>query len=70
MTRWTERPNNTPAQVREYLTDALAIVAELEVDGDLRGLVFTKAVELLSGKQIIMEQLAPAMMNAPVLGKH
>jgi hypothetical protein len=51
-----EGKHNTPEQVRGYLDDALAIVAELEPPGDLRALAFGKAIDLLAAKQIVFEQ--------------
>lgn len=61
----TEHHHNTPEQVRDYLRQALAIVDELDVPDDLRGLAFNRAVELVSGKQVVLQQLAPA---PPILG--
>jgi hypothetical protein len=61
-----EYPYNTSEQVRDYLTEALLIVDELDPPEDLRGLVFAKAAELVSGKQIVFEQ--PAML--PDLARH
>jgi hypothetical protein len=51
--------NNTDAQVSEYLTAALLLVAELDPPGDLREAVFNQAVGLYSGKQIVVEQIQP-----------
>jgi hypothetical protein len=51
-----EVPNNTPEQVLAYVNAALAIVAEVEPDDDLRAAVFAAAYAGVSGKQIIMEQ--------------
>jgi hypothetical protein len=59
--RQTEYPNNTPEQVREYLQQAADITAELDVAPDLAGIAFSKAVDLLSGKQIVLEQVALGM---------
>jgi hypothetical protein len=42
--------------VRGYLIEALAIVSELELSDDLRQLAFSKAVDLLAAKQIVLEQ--------------
>lgn len=44
-----------PERVRAYLDDARTIVTELGLDGDLRGLGFVKAVELLAGVHISVE---------------
>lgn len=54
-----EFQHNTPEQVREYLTEALAIVGELELDGELRVPAFQKAADLLAAKQITIEQVVP-----------
>jgi hypothetical protein len=55
--RRVEYPHHTTEQVRGYLEEACAIVAGLELDDDLRVPAFTKAVELLAAKQIVMEQI-------------
>jgi hypothetical protein len=55
-----EYPHNTPEQVRDYLLEALTIVAEIDPPGDLRGLAFSKAVDLVSAKQVTFEQM-PAL---------
>lgn len=54
--RYSERPNNTPEQVREYVAEALAIVDELDVPDDLREAAFTAAVNLSASKQVLAEQ--------------
>ncbi len=59
-----EIPHNTPEQVRGYLTDALNLVAELDPPSDLRGITLSKAVDLISAKQIVMEQV---QMQPPLL---
>jgi hypothetical protein len=57
-----EYQHNTLEQVRDYLLEALTIVAEIDPPGDLRGLAFSKAVDLVSAKQVIFEQM-PAIPN-------
>jgi len=57
--RRVEVPNNTPEQVRGYIEDAITLVELLEPPQDLREAVFTVAANLLSGKQILMEQPQP-----------
>jgi len=57
--RRTEHQHNTPEQVKQYLEQALAIVAELELADDLRVPAFEKAVDLCAGKQITFEQVVP-----------
>lgn len=67
--RRTEQHHNTRDQVREYISAAAAIVAELELDGDLKVPAFEKAVDLCAGKQITFEQVAPAAMDLRMLGR-
>lgn len=57
--RRQEEPHNTPVQVREYLSEALAIVDELELADELRVPAFQKACDLLAAKQIMFEQVVP-----------
>ncbi len=59
--RRIELPHNTPEQVREYITSALALVDDLDPPGDLRQAVFVKAVEFYSAKAITVEQIAPGI---------
>lgn len=61
-----EYPHHTPEQVRGYLIEALAILAELELTDDLRPLAFSKAVDLLAAKQILVEQAQPAGLAWPI----
>jgi hypothetical protein len=58
--------HNTPEQVHHYLEQALAIVDSLELTDDLRVPAFNKAVDLVAGKQITLEQIAPNAI--PLLG--
>lgn len=55
--RRTEEQHNSPEQVSDYLSTALAIVAEVDPPEDLRGVVLAKAIDLVSGKQIFWEQV-------------
>ena len=50
--------HNTPEQAREYLREALTIVDELDPPADLRPLVFDKACNLVSAKNIAVEQVS------------
>ena len=52
----TEVPLNTREQVLEYLRAALELVDELQPPDDLRAVVFTKAADLVAGKQVFFEQ--------------
>lgn len=54
-----EIQHNTREQAKGYLEDALAIVAELEIDDELKGLAFTKAVDLIAAKQVMLEPVTP-----------
>lgn len=54
----------TREQVEQHLTDALVVVNACEIDGDLREAAFVKAVELLSGKQLV---LSPAETTGGLL---
>jgi hypothetical protein len=54
-----EIPNNTLEQVKLYVQDALTLTDTLEPPDDLRAAVFTAAVNLISGKQIVMQQPQP-----------
>jgi hypothetical protein len=62
-----EMPNNTPEQVRAYLGGALELVDELGPPDDLRRECFAKAVDLLSVKQILLEQPAPIGIPLPAM---
>lgn len=59
-----EAPHNTPGQVREYIADAIQLVADLDVPDDLRVAAFTKAADLYSGKQLFID---PSDAASPVL---
>jgi hypothetical protein len=61
--RRNEQHYNTRDQVRDYIATAAAIVAELELDGDLKVPAFEKAVDLVSGKQITFEQVDPSVLG-------
>jgi hypothetical protein len=56
---------NTRTEVHDYLQAGLDLVDALAPPDDLRELCFAKAVELLAGKQVVMEPIAQA---APFLG--
>jgi hypothetical protein len=51
--------------VRGYLEQAATIVAELELDDDLKVPAFDKAVELLAGSHLTIEQPAPSLLGQP-----
>jgi hypothetical protein len=54
-----EIQNNTYEQVKLYVSDALTLTETIDPPGDLREAVFTAAVNLISGKQIVMQQPQP-----------
>lgn len=56
--------------VRGYLEKAAAIVAELELDGDLKVPAFQKAVELLAGSHMTVDAnpIAGLGQRNPLLG--
>lgn len=62
-----EVANNSPEQVKDYLRDAISLADELTEGGAEWVAVFTKSVDLLSGKQIIMEQ-TPTLPLGNILG--
>jgi hypothetical protein len=61
--RITEHHHYTREQVSEHLRDALDVVDELGPADDLRVACFTKAVDLLSAKQRVMEQIVPGILG-------
>jgi hypothetical protein len=61
-----ELPNNTIEQVKQYVQDALTLTDTIAPPDDLREAVFTAAVNLISGKQIVMQQ--PQQMDLRGLG--
>ncbi len=64
--RTSEFHHNTPEQVRDYIVAALELVRDLEPDEDLRVSVFLQACQLISGKQVVIEQIAPVLPNMVV----
>jgi hypothetical protein len=67
--RTSEYPNNTPEQVREYLQGAADAVEDVNIPPDLIPVAFEKAIDLLSGKQIVLEQVGLGMA-IPQGGQH
>lgn len=61
--RRTEMQHNTLEQVRDYLREALDLVDELGPGDDLRGVCLAKAIDLISAKQIVMEQITPSVLG-------
>jgi hypothetical protein len=59
--RQTEYANNTPEQVREYLQGAADAVEAVDIPPDLIPVAFEKAIDLLAGKQIVLEQVGIGM---------
>jgi hypothetical protein len=56
-----------PEDVRSTLEEAAAIVAELELDDDLKVHAFDKAVELLAGKHLTVETPPSSLLGQPPL---
>lgn len=65
-----EFPHHTHAQIAGYLRDALAIVNEAELDGDLRTAAFLKVVDLLAAKQIVNTAAQLGVRGAGVIPAH
>jgi len=63
----TDYPHNTAEQVRGYIEGALELVDELDPPTDLREHVFVKACDLLSSKQVILEQTALGALPSGLL---
>lgn len=61
-----EYHHNTREQVVEYVTIALNIVEELDPPSDLREIAFSKALDMISAKQIVMEQTQPATLGMAI----
>lgn len=59
-----EIPNNTDAQVEEYVCKALSLVSELDPDPRLLASVFEQACALYASKQILMTQPQPMDLSA------
>lgn len=55
----TDLHYNTDEQVEEYISKGLALVAKLEVSGDLRVETFRLAVQLYSAKQVTPDMALP-----------
>jgi hypothetical protein len=63
-----EIPNNTDAQVEEYVCKALSLVSELDPDPRLLASVFEKACDLYASKQIVMTQPQPVDLSQIMRG--
>ena len=63
-----EEQFNTPEQARNYLHEALKIVEGLDPPDDLRVAVFTKAAELVAGKQVFFAQPQQVTVDPRKLG--
>jgi hypothetical protein len=57
----TELAHYTNQQAEEHLRDALQLVETVGPPEDLRAITFTKAVEMLSAKNIIAQPVAPIL---------
>ena len=67
--RYTERQNNTPEQVREYIQGAADIVEALDIPPDLTEAAFVQAILLLASKQLEAEQIGLGV-GVPGLNAH
>jgi hypothetical protein len=61
-----EYPNYTPEQVADHLSAALAVLEAIDPDDDDRPILLTKAIEMLSAKQIVMEQVQAGQFGLTV----
>ena len=57
---------NSPAQVRDWLAEALAIVEDADVELELRVPAFLKVFELLSAKHCTIDQVAGVIPNMTI----
>ena len=55
----------TADDIKGYLETAAAIVGELELDGDLKVPAFEKAVDLLAGRHLTVEQNPTGLLGQP-----
>ena len=64
----SEEHFHTPEQVRNHLAEALKIIEGLDPPEDLRVAAFTKAADLLSGKQVFFAQPQQVQIDPRKLG--
>jgi hypothetical protein len=69
MLQRAEHPSNTAEQVEQYIRDALELTERLAPPDDLRQIVFAKAVDLGSSKQVTLEQVGASPL-VPQLAPH
>lgn len=55
--------NNTPAEVRVWIDEALAIMGERAIDPLTHDLVLAKLLELLASKTMVTMQQQPVALN-------
>lgn len=58
---------HTDEDAQDVIGRAAAIVAALELDGDLRVPAFEKAVDLLAGRHLVVEAQAAGILGMPGL---
>ena len=65
-----EIPSFTYEQVRGVIDNAVTVVSDLEIEGDLRVPAFSAACNLFAAKQIVMEEheLNPILRGIPLAG--
>lgn len=59
--RRTEHLHHTREQIAQAIEDAAAIVTEAELAPELQEVAFSKAIDLLTAKQIFFEQTPMAL---------
>lgn len=64
--RRVELEHHTREQIRDYVTDALAVCSELELDDELATALMPTLVNLFSQKTIQFEQVAPLLGGMPL----
>ena len=62
----SERPDNTPAQVSDYLRDAMQRTIDACGEPPSSDVFFAQALALVSAKKIMFEQVAPGLVNMVV----
>jgi hypothetical protein len=63
--RQVEHQHNSREQVEEYLRQALEVTDELAPPPELQAIVFAKAVDLISSKQVFYEQVNASPILRP-----
>lgn len=64
-----EEMNFTPEQVAGHLDDALAIMDATDIPNDLRAAAFTKVLELLAAKNVMLMQPSGGAADLSMIGR-